>query len=106
MVFKNHGRDPAPENSALVRKFYWSPFWALLKLTAIPAIPIILMLIYGQPGLRMQYWWQGSDESRSYTRCQYLVLFDGWQDFRPAPGINQCLLMGWFPFTLKHLTGE
>lgn len=106
MAFKKRGRDPASEHSSLVRKFYWEPLWTLAKLLAVPAIPIVLMLIYGQPGLRIQYWYVSEGANyRVYSRCQYWTVFDGWKDIRPGYGMNQCPLVGWFPFHLNQLIG-
>ncbi|MEC3863452.1 hypothetical protein VK792_19400 [Mesobacterium sp. TK19101] len=83
-----------------------NPLWPLLKLGVILAIPIVAMLIYGQPGLRIQYWYRGSYADPFYTKCKYLTLFDGWQMHFPAiSGGAGCPIIEFFPFQLTQIFG-
>lgn len=82
-------------------------FWsAATRMTLIFGLPLAALLYYGQPGLRMQYWYHGDRASPIYTRYQYVTLFDGWRDIRPPLGIGMCPIIGFFPFELSDLMGS
>ncbi len=97
----------APDRTTpnLDRKMSGAFAWPIIKLSAVIIIPLALLLIYGQPALRIQYWYHGSRDYPMYTRCQYLTLLDGWRDIRPPFGVNNCPLVGFFPFHFSDLTG-
>lgn len=76
-------------------------FWpGLLKALAIPILALLLLAWFGQPALRWQYWYRGSDAHPLFERCLYLTLLDGWRDLRVTArdGEDPCPVIRLFPF--------
>jgi len=89
-----------------LENLYLGTFWPLIKVGLIVAAPFVAMLIYGQPGLRIQYWYRGTYADPFYTKCKYLTLFDGWQmHFPAASGSPGCPIIELFPFQLTQIFG-
>lgn len=87
------------------RKLKKNPLWPLFKLGLVIVVPLALLSIYGQPALRVQYTWNGHTAAPVYSRCDYYTAFDGWKIVHPAPGINNCPLIAFFPFHIEKLLG-
>ena len=87
-------------------KFRLIPFWALTKFGLLFGTPLVLLFIYGQPALLINYSWNGNARASVYSRCEYLTMLDGWRVVRPSAGINNCPLIAFFPFEFSHLIGE
>ncbi|MCK0197418.1 hypothetical protein MWN34_10885 [Ancylobacter sp. 6x-1] len=77
-------------------------FWpALVKVAAVPAIAVALLAWFGQPALRIQYWYHGTTSAPVYDRCLYLSAFSGWHDRRVTPfdGDDPCPVIDFLPIT-------
>lgn len=82
-------------------------FWAsLAKVIAIPMIPLLLLMWFGSPALRMSYRWNGNEHAPVYSECLYLDLTSGWQEIIPPFGVNNCPLVGFFPFNISNFIGD
>lgn len=93
------GTTPVLEKGA--RKNIWL---SLLKTIGIPLIPILLLVFVGQPALRIKYTYSGSRDDRTYHQCHYLAL-DGWHEYRPGIGFNQCPVFITIPFSIVTFLG-
>ncbi len=81
-------------------------FGGLARFVFVLGVPLALLLIYGQPALRIKYHWNGNIHAPVYSQCEYLTLLDGWRDVRPQFGVNNCPLIGFFPFEFSMITGD
>lgn len=98
-------RDPVRSTPNLDRHARRTVSGGVLRLALLIGVPLAAMLYYGQPGLRMQYWYHGDRAAPIYTRCQYMTILGAWHDIRPPVGIDMCPLIGFFPFQLSDLAG-
>ncbi|SMD14975.1 hypothetical protein [Rhizobium sp. RU36D] len=73
-----------------------SLFW----LIAFPATAYVLVSLYGLPGLKFQYTYQGPKDTRTETECLYLT-FDGPQRVIPPVHQDRCPIIKLFP--TKHI---
>ncbi len=80
--------------------------WPLTKVGIIIVAFIILLIVKGQPGVRVWYRHYGTDTHPRFAHCEYLTLFDGWHEVLPmVPSSGACPLIQTFPFHLAHLFG-
>nr|WP_306266993.1 amino acid transporter [Pararhizobium sp. IMCC3301] len=78
-------------------------FWAALaKVIAVPMIPLLLLMWFGSPALRMSYRWNGDHQASVYSHCLYLNLMSGWEHVDPLYGVNNCPLITFFPFNIVN----
>lgn len=76
---------------------------AILKILALPALILVLLITYGTPALRVQYWYHGSREHPEYTRCIYLSIH-GWHDHKVGLfDRDPCPVFAFFPFDIRKL---
>lgn len=81
----------------------WMPLWMpVAKIGAVIGVPLILLSLYGQPALRMQYTWNGNERFQVYFKCDYLTLLDGWKRIENDNG-TYCPLIEFFPVDLSKL---
>ena len=92
-------QSTTPNADYKLRMPYWLP---LAKIGAVIGIPLILLALYGQPALRMQYTWNGNDYMPIYFKCEYLTLFDGFKRVDAKYGTD-CPLIGFVPLDLSEL---
>jgi len=100
-------RTPARANTTPVldRGSGQSPLLSLAKVLAVPLIPLLLLMWFGSPALRMSYTWNGNKYAPVYSECLYLNLISGWEKIYPSFGVNNCPLVGFFPFDITTLIG-
>ena len=98
-------RAPANKRPGLVPEQISAPSfrWTLAKFIALPLIPVLLLMWFGSPALRITYVWNGNDDYPVFSECIYLNLFSGWEQIYPAPGVNNCALARFFPFHITNL---
>ena len=99
-----HRRTRAP-STPIFGKSVQAGFWpALVKVLAVPVIALVLLLVFGQPALRIQYTYRGSMERPVYERCLYLTALSGWRNVTVRAGSDghaECAFVRTFPFTLS-----
>ena len=84
-------------------------WFTLTKVLLAVAIPLGLLLWKGQPVLRINYTYTpasspfSTTKDRNYQRCTYLSLLNGWHEYHPGPGINQCPILITLPVSLSDL---
>lgn len=101
----NPNARPQKRNAPIAKAKTRSIFLAsLFKFALMVAIPVGLLVHFGQPALRIKYTYSGPYERPTqYHECDYITLFDGWREVRPRFG--HCPLVTTFPFKIEHLTG-
>ena len=100
-------RKPSKTTAPMAEhKLRGSPLGTLLKLGLIIGGPLVLLHVYGQPALRFQYTYTGSYQYPIYRHCRYITLLNGWRDVTRGFGVNQCPLIGFFPFNIKQISGD
>ena len=80
--------------------------WTLAKFIALPLIPVLLLVWFGSPALRVTYVWNGNDRAPVYSECLYLNLTSGWQRVHPPYAVNNCPLVAFAPFNITNFFGE
>lgn len=77
---------------------------SILRMLFVLAVPVIALMWFGQPALRFQYWWHGSEAYPTYDRCLYIAL-DGWHMVTPGYGGNagSCPLILFVPADIPKL---
>lgn len=78
------------------------PIWpSLLLIALIPLTVWAALAAFGQPGLRVEYRYQGTWERPVFERCSYLLLDGSWREVRPPlPRPDACPVIHTFPFHL------
>lgn len=95
-------RDPFDPVDTLPLLRGQRPMPVLFSVAVAIAVPIglvVLLLLAGEPALRVQYWYRGSAAQPVFERCIYFGL-SGARDVRPvttALGRADCPLIVFFP---------
>lgn len=76
----------------------------ILRMLFVLAVPVVALMWFGQPALRFQYWWHGSEAYPIYDRCLYVAL-DGWHTVTPGYGgsAEACPLIRFVPADILKL---
>lgn len=96
MAFFKRGDTPETTSPHLTRRLQNNPLKMLLKLAAVPLIPLGLLWWFGGPAILTTYQHRGSHMSE----CNYLTL-NGWRVVHPHYGVNQCPGLTLLPFDMN-----
>ncbi|MEP5729996.1 MAG: hypothetical protein ABJL67_11585 [Sulfitobacter sp.] len=95
------GRGSGPVTTPhLRRKLSDNPLKVLVKIAAIPIMPLLFLWMFGGPALLTTYDYRGRESAPNMIKCDYLTL-QGWRVVRPSSGVNQCAGITLLPFDMQ-----
>lgn len=100
MALFRRGESRVETSPHLRRRLKNNPLKMLLKLAAVPLIPLGLLWYFGGPALLTTYKYHGSHDAPMMSECNYLTL-NGWRVVTPGYGYNQCPGLTLLPFDIK-----
>ena len=100
MPLFRRGSDHVTTTPHLYRKLSDHPTKVLLKLAAMPLVPLAFLAVFGGPALLTSYEYRGRASAPNMTQCDYLTL-QGWRVVRPSHGVNQCAGITLLPFDMR-----